>query len=172
EAEINLYYKGNLVGNAVWRGSSNTTGWTEFSASINYDPTFSGIPDSATIFLSLMDNNGTSKKPGNWFLVDDLYLSAWSTSLHGSNINTLHAQLYPNPARDYVYLSLNSPAAGTLQYRLTDVSGRTALTGICNIPGSGPQQCTIPLQALSPGHYLLQFSMQGHFYQERILVQP
>lgn len=172
EAEINLYSKGNLVGNAVWRGFSNTTGWTEFSASINYDPVFSGTPDSATIFLSLMDNYGTSQKPGNWFLVDDLYLSAWSTSLHGSNVNTLHAQLYPNPARDQVYLSLNCPQAGTLQYRLTDVSGRTALTGACYIPGTGLQQCAIPLQALSPGHYLLQFSMQGHFYQERILVQP
>jgi hypothetical protein len=171
QAEINLFYQGNLVGNGVWRGAANTSGWTEFSAVINYDQLFSGTPDSATLFLSLSNNSGTSKKPGNWFLVDDLYLSAWSTSLNSSN-NALHAQIYPNPARDQVFINLNSPAAGTLHYQLTDVSGRRASGGTCPVNSSGPQQCRLPLQGLAPGHYLLQFSIQGSYFQERILVQP
>lgn len=172
EAEVNLFHQGNLVGNGIWRGAANTSGWTEFSAAINYDQLFSGTPDSASVILSLMNSDGTSSRPGNWFMLDDLYFSAWSTSLYGSSVNTLNARLYPNPARDRVFVNFLSPAPGLLHYTLVDVSGRKVNSGQFNVQDAGPQQLMLPLQSLPAGHYLLQLHIGAHFYQERILVQP
>jgi hypothetical protein len=174
QVEVNFFYQGSLVGNGVWRSGTSTSAnqWTMFSADINYDPMFSGIPDSATIFLSLMNNRGTSDKPGNWLLVDDLYFSEWNTSLHENKKHNTQARVYPNPASSVVYLLFDSSSEENLNYRLTDVSGRTVLEGAC-ISNSGTMQpYSIPLQGLAPGHYLLHCSRLGNTYQERILVQP
>ncbi|MEN9511813.1 MAG: hypothetical protein RLZZ370_1632 [Bacteroidota bacterium] len=170
QAEINMFYQGNLVGNGVWRSAVNKSSWTEFSADINYDPLFSGTPDSATVLLSLLNPDGLSAKPGNWFLVDDVYLSSWATS-NKQLAATTAWRVYPNPARDKIYLEPQEAAEGPWHFRILDMSGREFRSG--SIHGQGNNAVSeISVEGLPAGAYLLQCRMNGTIYQQRILVQP
>jgi hypothetical protein len=170
QAEINMFYQGNLVGNGVWRSAANVGSWTEFSADISYDPLFSGIPDSATVLLSLLNPDGLSAKPGNWFLVDDLYLSNWATSTRHINAQTAW-KVYPNPAKDRIYMEHPGAAEGQLYFRILDMSGREFRSGSSSWEGQGAVS-EISVEGLSAGAYLLQCRINGTSYQQRILVQP
>ncbi|MEY3983500.1 MAG: Secretion system C-terminal sorting domain [Bacteroidota bacterium] len=170
QAEINMFYQGNLVGNGVWRGAENIAAWTEFSADINYDPLFSGTPDSATVSLSLLNPDGLSAKPGNWFLVDDLYLSNWATSNKHIAQQTAW-KVYPNPAKGRIYLEHQEAAGGQLYFRILDMSGREIRNGSNLYTGTGAV-AEVNVEGLPAGAYLLQCRMNETIYQQRILVQP
>lgn len=71
----------------------------------------------------------------------------------------LAATLFPNPARGQVMLSLDSPAAGHLEWTLLNALGQAARSGSTSV-GQGPQEAQLPLQALVPGHYRLQLVLR------------
>ena len=165
-AELNLFYQGNLVGNAIWVGGANHTDYRLFSADVQYDPLFSGIPDSATVILYLGNAEGSSSKPGNYWVVDELHLSPWATSVETASPE--HWSVYPNPARDRVFIS-GTPLHEGVQLQLHDISGRLALEKrLASFSGRE----SLELQGLPAGMYTLGMQTAGRRFTQRFIITP
>lgn len=165
-AELNLFYRGNLVGNAIWVGGANHTDYRLFSADIQYDPLFSGVPDSATVILYLGNGDGSSSKPGNFWVVDELHLSPWATAVETASAGTW--SIYPNPARDRVYMS-GTPIHAAVQVQLHDLSGRLVLERRM-AAFSGRE--SLELQGLPAGIYTLGMQTAGRSFTQRFIITP
>lgn len=165
-AELNLFYQGNLVGNALWVGGANHNDYRLFSANVQYDPLFSAVPDSATVVLYLSNANGGSARPGNYWVVDDLHLSSWPAAL--ALTEELGWHVYPNPAHDHLCIS-GKPESESVQLQIFDLSGRVALEQQL-VSFSGRE--TIWLQGLPAGMYTIRLAVSGRQFQQRFIITP
>ena len=66
--------------------------------------------------------------------------------------------VYPNPAKDYVYLSLGKPAANQGQITVMDLSGRLVLD-VDIAPGHSIRR--LDISSLSEGVYLVNWVESG-----------
>lgn len=165
-AELNLFYQGNLVGNAIWIGGSNHTDYRLFSADVQYDQLFSGVPDSATVILYLGNGEGASSKPGNYWVVDDLHLSLWATSAETASPELW--SVYPNPAHDRVFIS-GTPIHEAAQLQLHDLSGR--LVSEKRMAAFSGRE-SLDLQGLPAGIYTLGMQTAGRRFTQRFIITP
>jgi hypothetical protein len=69
-------------------------------------------------------------------------------------------QVYPNPVRDELYVSLDGAAEGLVQWRMLDASGRLAGSGNLTSAG-GVQQLQIRTGGLESGAYMLVLQQNG-----------
>jgi hypothetical protein len=165
-AELNLFYQGNLVGNAIWVGGANHTDYRLFSADVQYDPLFSGIPDSATVVLYLGNADGSSSRPGNYWVVDELHLSPWATEVESAS--STNWNVYPNPACGRVFIS-GTPTHEAVQLQLHDLSGRLILEK--RLTSFGGRE-SLELQGLPAGIYTFGMQTAGRRFTTRFIITP
>ena len=107
EAAVYMFKNGLLIGQGHYyqKGSLNT--YTQFEAKIDYDLSFSGIPDSATIiFLSASDPNNASGACVLW--VDNIQLNKFSLGIKNNQEKHL---VYPNPFNNELHFNCNAEDA-------------------------------------------------------------
>jgi hypothetical protein len=75
--------------------------------------------------------------------------------------------LQPNPANEWVLISLESPLATDLEIHLTDITGKVVLSASL---AHGAQQKTLDLTSLAPGVYLVQLHTAGSTANRRLVV--
>lgn len=72
---------------------------------------------------------------------------------------TLSMEIFPNPATDWVHVSLSSDQGGQLLFRLTDLAGKEILRQTQTL-AAGPQQTDWALPGHLQGLYLLEIQLQ------------
>lgn len=133
-----------IVGSGYVEIIDNTSGsYVSFDAPLNYiDSTI--VPDSIYVFATYLQGEF-----GTWFKFDNLSLDYTSTGIHSERANEL--QVYPNPAKDQIKLSLNNNTKlenATVEIRSIDGSLKLKLTNY-------QSNESIDISALSNGLYIL-----------------
>jgi hypothetical protein len=165
-AELNLFYQGNLVGNAIWVGGTSHTDYRLFSTDIQYDPLFSGVPDSGTVSLYLGNGVGSSSRPGNYWVVDEIHLSTWATALQ--TVTPGNWEVYPNPVSDRIFIK-GPYASQQVQIQVVDLSGRQLLQRQFQaFNGREP----LDLTDIPAGIYTISIQTAGQQFQQRIIKTP
>ena len=133
-----------IVGSGYVEIIDNTSGsYVSFDAPLNYiDPTI--VPDSIYVFATYLQGEF-----GTWFKFDNLSLDYTSTGIHSERANEL--QVYPNPSKDQIKISLNNNTKlenATVEIRSIDGSLKLKLTNY-------QSNESIDISALSNGLYIL-----------------
>lgn len=89
--------------------------------------------------------------------VDDFQILDLGNSVGIEETALLYAHIYPNPAKDMLYIS--SPEHGVMRYQVTNTVGATILSGTA-ISISG-QQIQLPLKDVAEGLYFVKLEI-GH----------
>lgn len=76
--------------------------------------------------------------------------------------------VYPNPARDLCYVSIDLESASTVNFTLTDVAGRMVEAKQLNVPAGGFRH-TLEL-GIAPGVYNLSFDFDGQRVTRKLIV--
>jgi hypothetical protein len=152
----------------AWSGSSYQVNMNPIDHPITF-PKFvavSSCSNSGLIMLSAWyDGSGSCVNPGNgniWYKESP----GNSMSFKTTGVIDLHAiapSLYPNPAKDRLYLS-GLEKGSEVQYHITDMTGRRIQEGVYNKAG-------IETANLSPGLYLLQTTKRGKTYSLKFTKQ-
>jgi peptidyl-prolyl cis-trans isomerase B (cyclophilin B) len=69
--------------------------------------------------------------------------------------------LYPNPASDIINLRFVTTSAEKIAVSIMDVTGKTVFSDILNVSAAGKQNCSIALNAIAKGNYILTLSNNG-----------
>lgn len=106
----------------------------------------------------LTDNNGTDyySYGGNTDFFITKFASAACTPLSNESFDETEIQVYPNPANDYITVSINE----NINYELFSVTGQLVKKGSLTI-----NENTINLQELSKGYYLLKLTSENNIVQ-------
>ncbi|MFN3917168.1 MAG: endonuclease [Flavobacteriales bacterium] len=88
----------------------------------------------------------------------------WCVSLSSSENNFAKPKIYPNPADDYVQISL--PHTNQYFFRIIDLTGKQVFSG--QFYGS---DCRVETSAISPGYYLLHIQSNDKQWMEKIAVK-
>ena len=126
---------GTLVGTGSFTQSATQSTYKVFEAPIQYDAIFTGVPDSATIFIAPTTdvNNATGT---SYIWVDNLQLNKFALGIAKNKPSTVQA--YPNPFHDQLTLNTHSDKAEAV---LTAMDGRVvlsdSLTGTTNVISTG-----------------------------------
>lgn len=80
--------------------------------------------------------------------------------------------VYPNPARDIIYLQPRLAGDGILQYVLQDITGKVLKTGTAAL-ANGNEKQTITLEGYAAGRYMLtvHFSRNEQQYQNNFKIE-
>lgn len=165
-ATANLFYKGNVVGTATFTDSVSKGSYTLFNEDFDYDPSFSGVPDSALINVGIYNRN--SDAPDNstsWAIVDDLSFSQYFSST--KNIAGTDYKIYPNPASAKVYVVALNNQIKTADYRITDITGKLLLEGKLD----GATGNIINTENLSNGYYFITLKSKNGVFTQKIAIQ-
>jgi hypothetical protein len=76
----------------------------------------------------------------------------------------------PNPCKDYVTLTFNSPEIIDFHADLMSVSGKMMWQGVINVPGAGTKSTVIPLPQLVNGVYLLRLTSSKGVMTKQVVV--
>ncbi len=95
-----------------------------------------------------------------------------STGVSWNKLDITGLKVYPNPAKDVVFIEPDFKGAGTMEYILQDITGR-AISVASHILVSGKEKQQVSLEGLAAGHYTLQvrFSQNGSDYQSTYKIE-
>lgn len=167
---VNIWDADSIVGSVEYINGNSLSSLTEISEDITYNPSFTGIPDSATIGLLVSDSSLESVNSLNSYAIfDDIRFDIWSTKI--ATTPTFKASFYPNPSQGSGYLKLNSNAAGKFNIEVLNASGQVVYvkTGEAS---AGPQIIATDLSSLTHGAYFMQVTLGNSIYNERIILTP
>jgi len=90
-------------------------------------------------------------------------------SREGENENLFpEVEVFPNPARDYVYVSAFAKGPTDLVLKFYDLSG--SLVKTVRKPGFETDKVRVSLKGLSPGMYMLKTQFGGNKKQQKLVV--
>jgi hypothetical protein len=152
---LNLFKADSIVGSTVVQITQNNSSYIEFSENINWLPTFSGVADSASIGMILLDSAQEKVNDLRSFaLIDDLWLENYPVSTPKiESVTQLIA--YPNPCRDALRVKSNLPLGSELT--LIGFNGMKIQTVKTDDQGSAQFSTT----NLSAGPYILRSMKTG-----------
>lgn len=165
-ATANLFYQGNVVGTATFTDSVSKTSYTLFNEDFEYDPSFSGVPDSAVVNVGIY--NRSSDAPDNstsWAIVDELSFSQYFAST--SNLLSNDYKIYPNPASSKIYIAAQNREIKIADYSITDITGKLLLKGKLEAATGS----FINTQSLSNGYYFITLKSKNGVYTQKIAIQ-
>ncbi len=104
------FQRNDTIAFAGLRSSQTVSSYTLAELTFNYRLPMP--PDSAAILFS-SSSNGFAPKPGSTFFIDDLSLVYDFTGINPLS-ETLHPDIYPNPANDEIFITLDKHYTLTL----------------------------------------------------------
>lgn len=121
EASITFYDAG---GNWVASGGNFLTGtvnsYTLASFPMNYGS--ANAPVEAIIIFAIQDTVATDPPVGNYFIVDDVTLSGVA-GIEDNATGNYFAAAFPNPAKDFVSITLRDAVSGNAEIAVYDLLG-------------------------------------------------
>jgi type IX secretion system substrate protein len=77
--------------------------------------------------------------------------------------------IYPNPASTAFTAVINSDIAGSVQMRISDISGKTLINKTIQVQ-TGAQTVTVDINEFTPGIYLVNLSQNGKSQTQKLVV--
>lgn len=114
----------DFIGMAEYHQSATASNYTKFSIPIVYMSAATVIPDSAVIIIY----SGSTENfvEGSELILDDLALTTGSTGLNDADNDWItKAEIWPNPASDYLNVEVKGKLTGTITVELVNVLGQT-----------------------------------------------
>lgn len=153
----------DLSNNPLMIDYSDNTGWFSF----NNIPlgTYKVYPEVAFIPTNPATVNLTTSNPANNGINLIYTPNGIYTGVDGSEAVIDITEIittYPNPAKDYINLIINSAKAETVSFSLTELSGKVISVNEYDLR-HGEQMISIPLDGLSTGLYLMNISNGDEF---------
>lgn len=150
----------DTIAAGLWKTSTTTTAYATQNLALTYNPAMSGVtPDSMAIVFSStrLFNNDTTfctncGKAGSTLWVDDVVLNIPS-GINDKNISNQGVILYPNPAVDYIYISVDTEDAYAVN--VYDITGKQVRSLVMQESQNGfnKKAATISTANLSNGLY-------------------
>lgn len=133
------------------------TNYTQFNVNVSLG---AQQPDSMNILF--ISSAGYAPQIGSALLVDNLSVTIDNTGIE--EVLSLSGQLYPNPAIDYVFITVPEP--GTSLVEIFDASGKK----VKNI-SYDHQSFMLDVSDLSKGLYLILINHNGNIYKDKLFKQ-
>lgn len=145
--------------------NGNTYSWN-FGDGSQFESSFDAVhvynaSDDYTVTLEVTGDCGAD--------ISTQEISVVITGIEELNNNS-HLTVYPNPAKDIMYVSYNSTSGNMISWKMIDVSGREVLSATEN----GPSQVIskqISLNGLAKGAYTFVLTDGNNISQKSVIVQ-
>lgn len=153
--------KRDTVGQGIYT-SGEREEWTNFETIINYFS--SETPDSMNILILSSDTSLFVE--GSTLLIDKLYIDE-PVSIKDYNQNDLESKIfiYPNPAKEFIYLDIADNKLQNCSIKLIDLNGAILIESVLR-----SDKNKIDVSHLSPGMYFIQISDGLQKYSESIII--
>jgi hypothetical protein len=81
------------------------------------------------------------------------------------------AKIYPNPANNFVNVSISGSDGAKVELDVYDNTGRLVIRGLLNtVMDSGHMESLIPLDRLDPGVYMLRFRVDADIFNQKLII--
>lgn len=151
----------DLVGVAEVNLTGTQVTWANFDFPFSYVTTDS--PDTATIYFSASGGGPGGAVDGSYLYLDNLAFAGTATGITSGTIPSI-VELYPNPAKQFVFVAQSTPSKET-KYEITTIDGKLAQTG--TISGI---RSKIEFNDLKPGAYFVNLINDGEKVTKRIVI--
>jgi hypothetical protein len=152
---LNLFNSDSIVGSAVVQITQNNSAYNEFSENISWIPGFSGVADSASIGMILIDSAQEKVNDIRSFAqIDDLWFENYPVSTPKVKLD-FNMIAYPNPCRDLLRVKSNLPFGSELA--LIGFNGVRINTVKTDMEGNA----SFSTENLSSGPYILRSLSTG-----------
>ncbi len=163
-----LLFKGSLqVGMGEFYSSSTTNSYTQFSAHVKYDVSFTGMPDSGCVILFAGSENGTPQA-GSILYVDMLDLN--DINAVANLENNIQTQVFPNPANNNITIDLNSLNTSNIYINLVDIAGKQVKEIYNGKIGSGYTKIETDIAQIPAGIYMVKISNNGFVQTNKLQI--
>ncbi|MBP6532930.1 MAG: T9SS type A sorting domain-containing protein [Bacteroidia bacterium] len=134
---------------------------------VNFDLPFSYLnsdtPDSATIYFTASGAGTGGPVDGSYIYLDNLAFAGTATGVTTGPVPVI-AEVYPNPAKQFVFVDQSNPAKET-KYEITSLDGKLVQSG--TIYGI---KSKIEFNVLKPGAYFVNLINDGKKVVKRIVI--
>lgn len=156
---------GTVIGGGTAFTTTNISSWTLSTIPIFY------TPGSATeCIISFMITNPFGLPVGDYFLVDEVTLSA-SVGLHENELNGFNIEkISPNPAYDQVSVYYSLAQDNGIELQLADITGRIVKQLRIENEIAGRHKIMLDVSGLNAGNYLLTLSSGQYLLTRKIQV--
>jgi hypothetical protein len=169
-AWANFFSADSVVGSAIYYSSAVSSAFIEFAEDINWDSSFTGIPDSATIALFVADSNLVKvNDPHSLVLFDQLRFDNWGASI--LRIQKLQVSVFPNPCHGKSTLKASVTQGNSYHVTITSVDGREVWSQV-GTANTDKLYLPMDLSNLSSGTYTLQMRSGTTIHTEKIILTP
>lgn len=151
----------DLVGVAEINLVGMELSWVNFDLPFSYVTT--DAPDTATIYFSASGAGPGGAVDGSYLYLDNLAFAGTATGITNGPIPSV-VEVYPNPARQFVFVAQSTPAKET-KYEITTIDGKLAQTG--TISGI---KARIDFQNLKSGVYFVNLINDGEKVTKRLVI--
>lgn len=128
---ILMYENGSMVGAGFLSGGDTVGTWTEAAININYQPLYSGTPDSAAIFAAPFQG-GEDPTGESVLYVDGFKLNVAMTNVRAVSEMPEGLVVFPNPSQTHfniIYQNINSGMVSLKLYNSNGVEVQDVFTG-------------------------------------------
>ncbi len=136
--------------------------WTNFDIPLDYFS--SDVPDTCSIIFSSSGAGSGTIVDGSYLYIDNLAFAGTSAGIINTNAQDF-VQIFPNPAKQFVYVVQNNPSLET-KYVITSIDGKKVQEG--TITGT---KAKLELNNISKGIYLLQLTNDNKKTTKRLFVE-
>lgn len=152
-----MFKDGLRVAKTDYKLPKNGNGFSQGNLILDYGA-FTGIPDSASIFIHASEQN-LDPKDGSELIVDNI---VFKETVSISNTLPNHIQLYPNPAN--TSFSVISNGATIENIEVLDAQGKTVLN-------TNHKLNDINITHLAKGIYFVNLTVDGQVYTQKLIKQ-
>lgn len=135
--------------------------WTAFTLPLDYIS--NDTPDSVSIYISASGASTATPSDGSYVYLDNLGFSGTASGISEGTAKSF-VEIFPNPAKQYVFVVQNNPAKQT-KFEITTRDGKIVQTG--TISGA---KAKIELTKLSSGVYFVNLVNDGEKVCKRLVV--
>jgi hypothetical protein len=128
---------------------------------------------SVTPFLGNFAGDSLSELPAGNYLIcvedddgcidcDSVMIEEDPSGVQGFNISNSSISIFPNPARNVLHIRLSDESVKEIQVNIFDLSGRKqVLNSAENIKIDQSRECSIDLENLATGNYVVEIGLNG-----------
>lgn len=151
-----------IIGVGEFMQSATVNSYTQFESNIIWSPTFGNYtPDSMNIII--VSSAGDVPKLGSRILIDDLTFDYSPIGISKIN-NDFKIDIYPNPAKENLYINFNS-----LKNTITEVSVMNLLGE--NVSKLKTNSNSIKISDLKEGIYFVKVANGNNIKTQKIIVK-
>lgn len=166
-------YTGSTLDTLVWMESTRDTSLSVIAVELSnsvVEILGSGDPIELDLAYRVLSTDGSLVAAG---AVDSFFATTFGVvqNIAEKELSAIDWSVYPNPAHDQAWIEVRTPSATDAVLEIWDVQGRR-LRHVSLVLPQGSNRHTVPIDALSPGVYMIHVRTEkGHGRMKRLMVR-